>query len=250
MRRNTAVKITSLHTGLQLTFENNLYCIVRITENKTCHLEKKSDLSLISRTKQEILDLIAKGKIILHGKKCQSHNKTDNGLETDLVAFPEKQQELITKRYEYVKQAEKRLGSSPTSVGLEEVINEVALLIGDPTPPSVSTMFRQWSNWYKSSHDLKSLANIKPGPKTRRKYNSLFSDIFHDVVKEVYFQCENNSKQDTYNALRSRLRSINTVSVEKINIISRSTFYRMLAELDQYEVPVCKERKKSRRLLL
>ena len=239
------MKITFLHVGLQLTFENNLYRVVRITENKIYHLEKEADLSLISRTKQEILDLIAEGKIILSGDEYYPHKKIDNALETDLVAFSEEQQKIITKRYAYVKQAEKRLGSSPTSVGLNEVISEVALLIDDLTPPSVSTLYRQWLNWYKSNHDLKSLANIKPGPKTRRKYNRVLSEIFHDVVKEVYFQRETNSKQDTYNALRSRLRSINTVSVEKINIISRSTFYRMLAELDQYEVMSAREGKKA-----
>ena len=240
------MKITSLHTGLYLTFENNLYRIVRITENEVCQLEKEGDLSLISRTKQEILDLIAEGKIILHGNECRAHrpNKDNHCIERDLAAFPEKQQKLVAKRYEYVKQAEKQLGSSPTRKGLQKVIYGVATSIEDPKPPSVSTVFKLWTKWHDSNHDLKSLANVKSGPKNRRKYKRNFFNIFHEVVSEVYFQRECHSKQDTYNALRSRMKSVNAIRKNPIGTPSRATFYRMLDELDQYEVKSARAGKK------
>ncbi|MEQ1546067.1 hypothetical protein [Methyloglobulus sp.] len=63
------MKLASLHSGQDLILDNVPYRLIRILEDGQCQLERKSDLALSSYSKQELLGLIASGKLILCGQE-------------------------------------------------------------------------------------------------------------------------------------------------------------------------------------
>lgn len=221
-----------LHVGLHLISDDIVYQVKKIIID-LCYLENLSNKSISKISKVELISLIEKGEITLSDEV----QKTQLGTETikGLSAINSEQEEVVMRRYEYVKEAQKQLGS-PTRVGLEELITSLANQLQDIKPPSAITLYRWWKRWYESDGNLKALTNQKSGRKGYRKYKSMIQPLFYEVVNEVYLTRERQSKQEVYQTLLYRIQQHNKLHAKNISRPSRSTVYRMINELDDYTV--------------
>lgn len=232
-----------MHVGLHLILDQDHYQIIRITEENVCYLERKIDLAIITRTKQQLLSLLSKGEVTLQAKGHHAAKPSKQQLEVDIATLAKEHQSFILRRYEYVKEAQRKL-LNPCRIGLQEIINKVSQRIGDQTPPSVITVYRWWKRWLGASYDLKALGRYQSF-NGHRKFKDEFKAIFDEVVNDVYLCREKNSKSDTYISLVHRIKEYNHNTTQPINVPSQATVYRMLDKLDDYEVRTARYGRKN-----
>ncbi|MGL4675907.1 MAG: hypothetical protein ACRCXK_13710 [Wohlfahrtiimonas sp.] len=198
------MKIVYLHTELHLTLDNIDYKIIRITSNDVCYLERVSDSAILTHSKNELTEYLFQGRVILHGKS-QRKDKDEFNLETSLKLIPESKKNLVLKRYEYVKNADKH-NLIPTKNNLNEVIQNTANSIGDVNPPSSITLYRWWKRWYDSNQDLYSLLPYPSGRAGSQKFTGNFKIIFNQTIEDVYLTRERCSKQTVVDVLSDARR--------------------------------------------
>lgn len=232
-----------MHVGLHLILDQDLYQITRITEGNVCCLERKIDFAIITRTKQQLLSLLSKGEVTLQAKGHHEVKPSKQQLEVDIATLAKDHQSFILRRYEYVKEAQRKL-LNPCRIGLQEIINKVSQKIGDQTPPSVITVYRWWKRWQEASYDLKALGRYQSF-NGHRKFKDEFKAIFDEVVNDIYLCREKNSKSDTYVSLVHRIKEYNHNAIQPINVPSQATVYRMLDKLDDYEVRTARYGRKN-----
>lgn len=75
------MKTTCLKVGLRLTLNEASYEIVKIVLPDMIHLERLTDGGLICHKRQELLDALAEGKLILNGENAQAPMKVAGNLE-------------------------------------------------------------------------------------------------------------------------------------------------------------------------
>lgn len=227
------MKIASFRTGQHLILRFVEYKIFRIVRDEQVVLERQNDGALISFDKQSLMESLVTGELeILSDLQKQDHS---NGVLNPLSCYSDELQAEASRRYEYLRSVIGVVGDVPTRIGIIQVIKEHAELIGDTSPPSVSTLFRWWKKWLQSGNDVAALVPI-----TTKKRNSFVSgylkDLFHEVAEEVLLRPVPGSIQDAYDLYIVRLQEYNKACSEPLRVPSRSTFYRQYqSSYDGYE---------------
>ncbi|OYQ77102.1 hypothetical protein B9T12_09010 [Wohlfahrtiimonas chitiniclastica] len=225
-----------LHSGLHLILHNEHYIIDKIIED-SCYLQKSSSNQQIILSMEDAHKLIKSGEIVFANPPEQIN-------AISYAGFDPKANQLITLRYKYVYSAYKTL-ITPTRMGLEDLIHNIALQENDPNPPTPITLYRWWTRWIESGKKLSSLANKKPGTSNQQKQHPVINNIFHEVIEKIYLTKERNSKQDVYSSLKFQINQYNIKNPTQILAIpSRATVYRMIAQLDKHTVISAREGKK------
>ncbi|EKF9831592.1 transposase [Vibrio cholerae] len=228
------MKLASLHTGLHLTLNDVPFMISRILEGGECYLERKSDLAVVKRTKQELMTALYHGELIIHGNNAASANSARS--EIDLSGLDSDSQQAVLRKYHYVKLLRDLHGVQPSKVHLEGVIRLGAERLGDEYSPSVPSVYRWWRNWKSSGYDIRALINKPSGFKGTRKFKGVVGQVLHEIVEEVYLTPQRTSIQATYEAFLARMLLVNSARQIPLEIPSRATFYRLLKNSDKYEV--------------
>ena len=236
------MKLASLHTGLHLTLNKVPFMVHRILENGEYYLEKQSDLAIVVRTKEQLKQAFFDGEMVVHGKCSEKYNpERDN---VDLTGLPQKDQKTILRKYQYIKEARSLLGDMPTKKNLEGVIDYVADILDDKAPPSVSSVFRWWKSWEDNNHDLYSLNNKKTGSNKARKIKGVVRSELDRTIDEIFLSKQKNTKQSVYEALVAKLNRLNSIRDYPLTIPSRSMVYRIIDDIDLYEVSASREGKR------
>ena len=69
------------------------FMISRILEGGECYLERKSDLAVVKRTKQELMTALYQGELIIHGNNVASVNSERS--EIDLSGLDSDSQQAV-----------------------------------------------------------------------------------------------------------------------------------------------------------
>ena len=208
--------------------------ISRILEGGECYLERKSDLALVKKTKQELMTALYQGTLIIHGKHVTPADSSR--CEIDLSGFDNDSQQAVLRKYHYVKLLRDLHGDQPSKIHLEGVIRLGAERLGDECPPSVPSVYRWWRNWKRSGYDIRALMSKPSGFKGTRKFKGVVGQVLHEIVEEVYLTPQRTSIQATYDAFLARMLLVNAARQTPLEIPSRATFYRLLKNSDKYEV--------------
>jgi len=215
--------------------ENVPYRIARKYENNDCQLERISDLALLKKSQNELLEAIASGELQFQGQDHEVEKRKTNHCAPDIGGLELSEQHKVMRRYYYLKEIESKLGGYKKPEDVEEVVKRFSIKLDDRNPPSTSTVYRWWNKWVKTNKSLSALVDKKSGPK-KSNIKEVVSEYIHDVLEEIYLQPLGNSLQDAYNTLRYRLKNLNAVRNSPVVIPSRSTFYRLAAKLDKHMV--------------
>lgn len=235
------MKTTCLKVGLRLTLNEASYEIVKIVLPDMIHLERLTDGGLICRRRQELLDELAEGKLILNGENAQASMRVTGNLE----CLDEKSRESVETRYKYISSAISKLGNSCTTVGLKEVISHVTEKIGCLIEPSLSTVYGWWKSYEMSDYDIMSLVKRKSGKKGPRAFSEIVLNLFAEVVDQVYLTREKRPAKAAYDLLKYRVGVLNERRIEPLACPSQAQFYRMLNAYDKYDVMRAREGKKA-----
>lgn len=237
------MKLASLHTGLSLTLNETPFTVSRILEGGECYLERKSDLAIVMKTKEQLISAFYDGDLVLNGKDVNPSSVLRS--EIDLNGVSEENQRLIMRKYLYVKTARDLLGDTPQKVKLQSLIDKVSEQLADVSSPSVSSVYRWWRNWRNSDYDIRALANKSSGSKEIRKFKGAVYQELEQVVDSVFLTRQKLTKQATYDALVARLNLLNKARETPLPILSRSSFYRMLERFDKYDAMAARDGKRA-----
>lgn len=231
------MKSASFIVGQQLTLNEKYFEIIRILENETVQLESKSDFRLISRTKAELLHDHECGylKFVACGNKDIIGDRSNHELP-DLSTYNNDQQKIAQKRLEYLRHARRRLGNKPQWVGLDEIIQLVAIEIHDEDPPAQITVYKWWHRWENSLHDITSLIPRRKNQRAKSAFSKRVVTMLNTIIQEDYLKREAITVQDAYDRLKILIITENKKSSRIHKVPSRATVYRYFKNLDKYEV--------------
>lgn len=216
--------------GQRLVFNNIYHEIIQIRDDNLV-LKNITSLSEISITLSEAIKLFEVGSIQLISVSYQQ----EEDVSKPIKIVSEQQSEKVLRCYEYIKAADV-IYSKPQKKDLDRLILEVSKKIGDQSPPSPSTVYQWWKKWLNSGRQLKSLEDQRKGRQKNPQYEGTFQGLFYEVVNEVYLTRERRSKQEVYLSLKSRVKKYNSTANQSIEMLSRSSIYRRLENLDDYTV--------------
>lgn len=221
------MKIDYFHTDTMMILDNVTYRISRITENNQCILEKLDNLSLVQKSKDELLRLYQAGNLAF--RSDITHNQTNQNM-----VHPDNNR-IFHEYYCYIQAAQRKLGNKPTTVGLQEIIDlESSGKTANHKKPSAITLYRWWSKWVNSGYDSNAFQNKKRGPIFSTSFNNpVVKRIFDEVVDTVYLTRQNNSIKKTYDTFRFLILENNKKSIKTVKCPSRSQFYEKINRLDK-----------------
>lgn len=225
------------HTGQRLILDSVEYAISRILESNDVVLERKTDLSLITRSKGELIDAYSLGSLKFHFEGDPgfvSYSSESIPLRT-LDSFSEAQQDIALRKLGYVQLAVKKFGEKPSYKKITGYIELFAERLNDANPPSAMSVYRWWKTWYSSGKDVVSLVPTRKGRLSA--YIAQYKDIFFDVIDEILMTQEYGTKQDALNLFKQKVTEQNLFRDIPLKIPSQATFYRLLELLiDPYEL--------------
>lgn len=147
----------------------------------------------------------------------------------DLASFSDQAQVVAKRRHAYLKEIEAKNVAS-----IDEMVvaaKQMAAEIGDPSPPSKSTLRRWWS-MYRHTKCITHLADgrFRSG-RPRAKSASIF---FEDAVARIYLDPQKHPGLAVYDDMRKQIGLANqNRGFDKIVCPSKATIYRWLLELEQ-----------------
>ena len=165
------MKLASLHTGLHLTLNDVPFTINRILEGGECYLERKSDLAIVKKTKQELMIALYQGTLIIHGKHVAPANPARS--EIDLSGLDSDSLQAVLRKYHYIKLARDLHGNELSKSHIDRVICLGAARLGDDNPPSLTSVYRWWRSWKDSGYDIRVLVNKTSGAKGSRRFKGV-----------------------------------------------------------------------------
>ncbi|HDS1776879.1 TPA: transposase family protein [Pseudomonas putida] len=120
------------------------------------------------------------------------------------------------------------------------LVNEIATLINDPHPPSFGSIYR-WKKAYLARGE--DYLGLVPQSRQRRLHRlenqcSDVQDLIRSAVEELYFTRTPCNKKELIQAIQCSIDAANEkrASHNKLHQPSFSTLYRIICDLDQYEV--------------
>lgn len=236
------MKLASLTVGLHLTLNNIPYRINRIIHRERVELERVSDLALMASTKSELLTMLSKGSLRLTGGgHVKPSVQREEREKAGLSSMPATHQKVVWRKYEYVKTAIKVLGEKPTLSNLSQIIKEVSLRFGDKIVPSEGTVYRWWKRYSASGNDLLALVDKSSGKTGNRAFSKLVIDELNEIIDSVYLTEQKPSKKHVYRVFQNRINELNITQPKPLKCPSRAHFYRLIKQLNNYDVMAARE---------
>lgn len=237
------MKVFSLRVGTHLILSERRYLVCKINETGECVLEEIATGRSRIVAHAALLHAWSNGELTFFGAGEAQTESTDRNSAT-LDQLPVDEQQDVRKRRHYVATAERRLGSHPNRRHLDLAIAHAANEIADPSPPSVSTVYRWWRRWYASHHDIMALRNRVQKAKKSWKFNKLALDTMNEVVDSTYLTRQKATLQQTYDEYCYRMIQLNSLRDEPVAFPSRAQFYRLVEKYNAYEVMKKREGKR------
>lgn len=175
----------------------------------------------------------------------------------DVSLLPEKDRKLARKRYAYVQAVLKLARGEKGYKNTKRIIEKTAKVIGDTTPPSVTSV-RRWRKFYlDSGKDFRSLFDRNRDKGSKKKLlDKMIFILINEAMEQCYQNDPNASYQDIhgktlllisrYNkkidkANEQRLQnSIDVPLYKRLSNPSYLTIYRHVKDIDDFEKDVIK----------
>ncbi|MET0752012.1 MAG: hypothetical protein ABWZ66_01500 [Pyrinomonadaceae bacterium] len=145
----------------------------------------------------------------------------------------------------YLKELFSRRNARFSNKEIARIIEKVSKQINDSSPPSARTVRRWAVSFITSGEDIRVLVSaVKAKGNRNRKFSTDLSinlevvKIINDCIEEVYLTMQQNTVQTTYDLVEYRINKINETRSEgnKLPIPNSSSIYRIISQLDEYEV--------------
>lgn len=167
----------------------------------------------------------------------EASGKTFDYLKTDFSQISAELREEAKRRYRYISYFFELDLPQRTSTSLQPIIEEVALIINDPTPPSWLTLYRWLRTYETAGHDIRALV-----PQHGRKGNCCpklhphVIKIIEQAIKSIYLTRSRPDIADVYDEVLCQIIHENehraVIGITQLEIPHRSTIYRFVSKLE------------------
>jgi putative transposase len=166
--------------------------------------------------------------------------------ERPLSELPERCRQDTIRRQGYLRRLERRDALHfGRGTALEDAVQEIAAELGDPKPPSRSTIQRWCRKWVARRRDYRAVTcriDRRGAPGEGRFRDEVETEIA-EVIDDYYLTLERPSIRETHAALQRRLEALNRsrASDDLLPVPAERTLDRRIAKLNQYEVVARRE---------
>lgn len=230
------MKQHALVVGLHLLFKQTNYKIIQKIEAKLT-LQKLDDSSLLIVDEKDLLLALTNNDLVIHGREAKSNKQL---IETTnfncLSSLPVEEMNEVILRFKFVKQAILTLGEWPTTAGLADAIKQTEEVTLGHKKPSEHSVYRWWKKYINSGNDILCLARKPSGKAGGSSFCEKVTNELLDVIESDYLDDTRPPISHVYQLFLNRMDYLNVGRLEPYKFPSRSQFYRIIQQLDQYEV--------------
>lgn len=198
--------------------------------------DEKGELK--NMTEAEVMKKFVEGEFVVDAETVPSEGPACHILvPRNLSNFPEKEQKEALRRQDYLKRLSEIGPIRFSSKQLSEMIAKVASDIGDPSPPSLSSVYR-WDKKFKFGKSVTSLLNKNENKGRRTTMTTEVLEIVDAAIEDVFLNNQKYSKKDVCERVQKNIKNLNKSRVpsDRLAMPSRATLYRYFDRLYQYEV--------------
>lgn len=219
--------------------------IERTFDDGTVTLQYLRSSKFSQTSKSDLLAAYAAGKVVVVNTQTSTHSRSYTPHGRPLRDFPQAIQEIALRRKRYLEVLLNQGRPTFTPARLRPLIAAIAERLNDPNPPSPTTVYR-WCSSMKETDDPRSLIPRfdARGPRQART-NPRVVELFMESLVEESKRTKAWSICDVETRLTGKLNHENhfRASGDLLDVPSRSTLYRLLDRVDEYDVTVLTEGK-------
>jgi putative transposase len=191
-------------------------------------------------TEAEVMSKYVSGEFVVDVETLPSEGPACHVLvPRDLSTFPAKDQQEALRRHKYLLKLPEIGPIRFSEHYLTEMIAKVAAELGDPSPPSLSSIFR-WKQKFEAGNSVSSLVSKNENKGRCTTMSEEVQKIVDAAIEEVYLNRQKYSKKEVCERVRKEIRTINKTrsKADAVSEPSKATIYRYLDKLYRYEVDV------------
>lgn len=227
----------SFSRGLRFFEGHRIWTIVRRLADGRLQLEdNKAEIK--NQEEKEILRQYMKGEYVVDEESLHSDGSSCHiVVPRDLSTYPKEEQKQAIRRQEYLMKLKKEDALEGNIHELCIKIKKVAAELGDLYPPSPSSIYR-WNRRYGSGNSVTALVARNENKGRRSNWPSEAKDIIDMAIEEIYLKNQKHPKKAVVEKVQLMVAERNRLPtmLEKIKAPSKSSIYRYLDRLYQYEV--------------
>nr|WP_246261579.1 DDE-type integrase/transposase/recombinase [Thiomicrorhabdus cannonii] len=243
-----------LETGVQIIWNNVLFELEEIAP-KRFRLQSIHSESY-EKSEEEVLSFIIEGSAYIYSTPHKLQKpEPSNIIDFEPIQLSEKQQQKMQKALRYINEMEVYPILKMEPRFLERHIQEMAKKYKDDSPPSPSTLYR-WIKKYQNARNtpqnmfVRMMTLDNRGNHTRRYEDEVY-EIIDEVVDKLYLQPRGATIRQTYEAVISRIKQMNTDGNSEVplRLPSYQMVYRFIKAIDPFIVTERREgRNKAKNL--
>ncbi|WP_193087953.1 Mu transposase C-terminal domain-containing protein [Advenella sp. FME57] len=220
------------------------YLVMRINPDKSIVAERISDGQVSCWASDELLKAFTEGTLtfldpVSNGESGSHYQRPITDLNDDIRSE-------LERRIAYVSAVREVAPSVHTLGTFTPIVNAVAQRIGDPRPPSFTTLYK-WVSKVTLYGEFRALIPRydRRGPRHSRQDPRII-ELFEESVQSAFSQSPQATIGKVIDKVRTLVTQENALRPEscRYKIPSQATCYRMFALLDQYEQTVLREGKR------
>ncbi|PJX27919.1 hypothetical protein CAP48_01655 [Advenella sp. S44] len=220
------------------------YLVMRINPDKSIVAERIGDGQVSCWASDELLKAFTEGTLkfldsVTNVELGSYYQRPINDLNEDIKSE-------LERRKIYVVAIRKAAPSVNTPETFIPILNAVAQRIGDPRPPSFTTLYR-WVRKAALHGEFRALVPRydRRGPRHRRQ-DTRITELFEEAAQRAFSQSPQATIGMVIEVARTLITEENALRPASglYKIPSDATCYRMFAQLDQYEQTVLREGKR------
>lgn len=225
----------SFRRGLRFLRQQRAWVVIRRLKNGSIQLEAE-DGELWNVRETEILRQCSVGDLVVDLEN--SPRQSPPVLVTrDLSTFPEIVQERSRRRLAYVQRLQELGPITFTPAALKPLIRQVAIELEDPQPPSPTSIYR-WYQRYSIGSSIVDLADRWELKGRTSSWPQEVQEIVRVAVDTIFLNEQRHWRKEACEAVALKVIQLNASRPpeQRITPPSRSTLYRYMASLEDFEV--------------
>ena len=231
--------------GQRIVMGEREYVVEKRLSNGGLQLKDAAVNTYVTRSDDEIVDLLFKGDLKLLGDEhaeAYAQKKMAGLLEADLTEFSEPLREEARRKYEYITNIMEMGADRKTRKVFEPLIQTIARALDDKTPPSYWQVYRWYTDFVAAGESPRAFfPRVSQKGNGKRKVQREVSEIIDEAIAAGFLNEQRLTVLAVYDAVVVRIQKENELramagNIEKLVCPNERAVYRIVDKLDPYEV--------------
>ncbi|WP_047237728.1 DDE-type integrase/transposase/recombinase [Chromobacterium subtsugae] len=230
----------ALRQNMAFEWDGVPHIIERLTPQQQAIVRRETDGHTLICAFDELLSAYSEGQIAvpehaLAKKQVRSYSRP-------MADLPPHLQKETKRRLAYLEGLEEQGSYVLTPQSLAPIITQIAQQLGDPKPPSPSSVYR-WLSRFRNAQDIRALIpryDLR-GTDALRQPDKLL-ELFSEAAQEAFASTPAATGGNVYDRLQMKVAQENRLRFNENRLVmpSRRTVYRMFRRIDAYDLTALK----------